>query len=149
MRFAALLGILALGGTLFTILRPSTDPAARTLDQSLPSGATGRIAAYLKAHTSPDDTVFAVYGPGDIYYLAQRRPAARWLHWNELATIPGAFDEQIALLTEPSTAPRYIALVHDFGDFSLDGAGRMASLVARDYVLETTIDGIPIYRRAH
>lgn len=123
------------------------DPA--TLPEWEPGvAAAAPVAAYLAAHTTPTETIYVAYDHADIYYLAARRPAARWLYFRELGWTPGAFAEQVSRLGDPATAPRYIvgAQAFDFRGFDADGALR--AIVARDYTLETTIDGVPLYRRA-
>lgn len=109
--------------------------------------AAAPVAAYLATNTAPTDTVYVAYDHADIYYLAQRRPAARWLHFRELLWTPGAFDEQVARIADPATAPRYIVGAQAFDRFGFDVNGTLRALVARDYALETTIDDIPLYRR--
>lgn len=144
------LAILATFGLIWTtgaLLVSSRDSRGLEFDQHLPEGAVASIATYLREHTAPGDSVYVVYGQGDIYYLTQRRPAARWLHWNELANIEGAFDEQLALLSNPATAPRYVAVTHPYDAFGLDPDGQLRAIIARDYILEATIVGFPIYRR--
>ena len=109
--------------------------------------AAAPVAAYLAANTAPTDTIYVAYDHADIYYLAQRRPAARWLHFRELRRTPGAFDEQVARLANPATAPRYIVGAQAFDRWDFDPAGTLRAIVARDYQLETTINDLPIYRR--
>lgn len=109
--------------------------------------AAAPVAAYLAAHTDPSDAIYVAYDHADIYYLAQRRPAARWLHFRELQWTPGAFDEQVARLADPATAPRYIVGAQAFDRWDFDPDGTLRAIVARDYTLETTIDGLPLYRR--
>ncbi|HEY8602276.1 MAG TPA: hypothetical protein VIL85_27875 [Thermomicrobiales bacterium] len=109
--------------------------------------AAAPIAAYLTAHTAPDDTIYVAYDHADIYYLAQRRPAARWLHFRELLRTPGAFAEQVVRIGTPATAPRYIVGAQAFDRWGFDTDGTLRAIVARDYEIETTIDGIDLYRR--
>jgi 4-amino-4-deoxy-L-arabinose transferase-like glycosyltransferase len=108
--------------------------------------AAAPIASYLAAHTTPADTIYVAYDHADIYYLSGRRPAARWLHFRELARTPGAFDEQVARLGNPATAPRYIVGAQAFDRWGFDPDGALRALVARDYQHETTIGGIALYR---
>jgi 4-amino-4-deoxy-L-arabinose transferase-like glycosyltransferase len=123
------------------------DPARLVLDYTPERAASGALADYVRAHTAPDDRIYVAYDQAQIYYLAERRPAARWLYFRELLWTPGAFDEQVARIADPATAPRYIVGAQPFDDFGFDADGRLRAIVARDYVLETTIGGIPVYRR--
>ncbi|HEX6738698.1 MAG TPA: glycosyltransferase family 39 protein [Vicinamibacteria bacterium] len=128
-----------------TFVRPA-DPA--TLPEYEPGiAAAAPVAAYLRDHTAPAETVYVAYDHADIYYLSGRRPAARWLHFRELTRTPGAFEEQVARLADPATAPRYIVGAQRFDRWGLDADGRLRAVVARDYTLETTVEGVPLYRR--
>lgn len=109
--------------------------------------AAAPIANYLVARTTANDTIYVAYDHADIYYLSGRRPAARWLHFRELDRTPGAFAEQVARLGDPATAPRYIVGAQTFDRWGFDSDGALRAIIARDYDLETTIDGIPLYRR--
>jgi hypothetical protein len=149
-RFAgAILAALALVVVLVPVARGflvGIDP--RDLPEWEPGvSAAAQVAAYLAAHTAPTDTIYVAYDHADIYYLAQRRPEARWLHFRELRWTPGAFDEQVARIADPATAPRYIVGAQAFDRFGFDPDGTLRGIVARDYTLETTIGGLPIYRR--
>lgn len=148
LRVAAVLSLVYLLLSLVRVLFPSSDQSRLVIDHTFPPMATREVASYLRKHTAPEDTIYVAYGQGDIYFRSRRRPAARWLHANEIRRIPGAFDEQVARLADPASAPRYIVEAQDFARWGLDADGRLRALVARDYVLETTIEGIPLYRRA-
>ena len=97
-------------------------------------------------HTAPGDAIYVAYDRADIYYLSRRYPAARWLYFRELKWTPGAFDEQVARLADPATAPRYVVAAQSFDDYGFDADGALRAVVARDYTLETTIEGVPLYR---
>lgn len=139
----ALAGIAALAMTVAPSLLRPVDPA--TLPEYEPSIAD--VALYLQTHTTSAEKIYVAYDHADIYYLSQRYPAARWLHFRELLWTPGAFDRQVARLADPTTAPRYIVGAQAFDRWGFDKQGTLRAVVARDYVLETTIDGIPLYRR--
>lgn len=147
---------IVIGATLVMLLlaamRPIINPpTAETVmpyyAQDLPASAVPEIARYLADHTSPDETVFVAYQQPDIYYLADRAPATRWLGTAELSRMPGAFDELLARLATRATAPRYIVGAQDFARWGFDRDGRLRDLVVHDYYLETTIQGVPIYLR--
>lgn len=147
LRVYAALCILYLLALIGIVLLPSDDASRLIIDHARPPQATRNVADYLRAHTTTQERIYVAYGQGDIYYLAQRRPAARWLHTNEIRRIPGAFDEQLALLTAPETTPRYIIAAQEFDYLGIDADGRLRALIAHQYVLETSIDGIPLFRR--
>lgn len=147
LRVVTVFALMYIVGSVGYILLPFSDASRLVIDYSRPTTATRDVASYLRTHTAPQDRIYVAYGQGDIYYLSQRRPAARWLHTNEIRLIPGAFAEQMALLTDPATSPRYIVATQNFDYGGLDSKGTLRSLVAHQYVLETTISGIPLYRR--
>jgi hypothetical protein len=161
---ACLAGLLILSVTLVTDLIPPANPgkflvgytAADVTTNQIPANddllppayrEVRSVATYLQQHTQTDDTIYVAYQEPAIYYQAQRRPAARWLYLRELRGTPGAFDKQINRLANPATAPRYIVEAQAFDRWGFDSAGRLREIVARDYRLETTIDGINLYRR--
>jgi 4-amino-4-deoxy-L-arabinose transferase-like glycosyltransferase len=134
--------IVTLAGGIATGITP------RTLPGWEPGvSAAAPIANYLATNTQADDSIYVAYDHADIYYQSGRRPAARWLHFRELSRTPGAFAEQVALIANPATAPRYIVGAQAFDRWGFDPDGALRAIVARDYSLETTIDGIPLYRR--
>jgi 4-amino-4-deoxy-L-arabinose transferase-like glycosyltransferase len=149
-RFAALclagFACLALIWPIASGIVRGVDPA--TLPEWEPGvSAAAPVAAYIAANTTPDEAIYVAYDHADIYYLAQRRPAARWLHFRELRWTPGAFEEQVARLADPTTAPRYIVGAQAFDRWGFDPDGALRAIVARDYERETTIGGVDLYRR--
>jgi hypothetical protein len=149
-RFAV--AVLAGLATLPLIFTLSSDSITGVAPHTLPGwepgvSAAAPIASYVAAHTSATDTIYVAYDHADIYYLSGRRPAARWLHFRELGRMPGAFDEQVARIADPATAPRYIVGVQAFDRWDFDPNGTLRAIVARSYWLETTIAGVPLYRR--
>lgn len=104
------------------------------------------VATYIRAHSEPTDTLYVTYQWVPVYQLAQRKPATRWLYYRELQRTPNAFTEQVARIADPQTAPRYIVAAQPFDSFGLDPNGALQDTVQRNYVLETTIEGIPLYR---
>ena len=107
------------------------------------------MAAYLRERTAPGDAIYVAYDHADYYYLAGRRPAARWLHYRELQRVPGAFAAQVARLADPATAPCYVVAAQAFDRFGFDQDGSLRAVVARDYELEATVAGVPLYRARH
>ncbi len=147
----AVAGLLALAiGTAIVLASPA-DPIKLILPSTpatfAPREVIDPVVAYLIEHTAETDTIYVAYQQTDIYYLAHRQSAGRWPDFPDLAHIPGAFDEQVALLADPVTAPRYIVAAQPFDALGFDPQGKLRAVVARDYTLETTIGDIPLYRR--
>src|SRR5690606_38097482 len=143
---------LALGcvlGLLATTLPVFARPIDATqLPEWEPSiAAVPGVAAHLPANTAPTATIPVASRHAGTYCLAERPPAPRWLHFPELLWTPGAFDEQVARIADPATAPRYIVGAQPFDRFGFDADGRLRAIVARDYTLETTIREVPVYPR--
>ena len=143
------LGLWVLAPTLlaFTLLIAASEMLVQAPNYVASPPVSAQIANYLRAHTAPDDTVYVAYQLPAVYQLANRRPAACWLYYRELQRTPGAFAEQVAQLADPQTAPRYIVEAHPFDAFGLDQDGTLRAVVARDYILETTVDNTAIFRR--
>lgn len=150
-RGMAVAGLLALLIGAVTVLTSPADPTKLLFSSTPPTYAPRAvidpIVSYLDEHTAETDTIYVAYQQADIYYLARRQSAGRWPVIPELAYIPSAFDEQVALLADPLTAPRYIIAAQPFDAFDFDEQGKLRAVVARDYTLETTIGDIPLYRR--
>jgi len=106
--------------------------------------AQADVAEYLHDHTSPDDTIYVAFDQAGIYYLADRKPAYRHLYDQELRGIPQSYADIISIIQSP-VRPRYIVSTLHPGPFPDDG--RMFwHEVAKYYLVETIVDGVPIYR---
>jgi hypothetical protein len=68
-----------------------------------------RVAAYVRAHTTPRDTVYAFLSRADFYFLARRRAASPYLWAHPLKEIPGARAGLLRTLSGPGR-PRLVAL---------------------------------------
>ena len=103
-----------------------------------------QVAAYIKAHTTPDQTIFVAFNEAAIYYLADRKAAYRHLYDQELQAVPNAYADIIAVIRSPDR-PVYIVGTRQPGPFP-DDSRLFWREVANYYDLETMIDGVPIYR---
>jgi 4-amino-4-deoxy-L-arabinose transferase-like glycosyltransferase len=102
------------------------------------------IAAYVRAHTSPETPIYVAFYQTSIYYLADRPASYRHLYGWELQAIPTAEDE-LATMVESPARPRYIIDLHQVSPFP-DGGTRFWGAVAPHYHVETTIAGMTLYR---
>ncbi|MGI8484962.1 MAG: ArnT family glycosyltransferase [Thermomicrobiales bacterium] len=106
--------------------------------------AQAAVSEYLKDHTLPEDTIYVAFDQAGIYYLADRKPAYRYLYNQELRGVPASYSEIIAIIQGPNR-PKYIVSTLHPGPFADDG--RMFwHEVAKYYVVETTVEGVPVYR---
>jgi hypothetical protein len=67
------------------------------------------IARYVRAHTSPTDTVYAFASRADFYFLVQRPAALPYLWGHPLRSVPGAFESLEDMLAS-SRRPRLVVL---------------------------------------
>jgi hypothetical protein len=100
------------------------------------------LARYVRAHTLPSERVLAVWADADLYYLADRRPAVRYLWSRNIASIPGALKAvRHALATRRA---ELVVVVQP--PAKLDPSGRTAALLRREYRRVARAGGASIYR---
>jgi 4-amino-4-deoxy-L-arabinose transferase-like glycosyltransferase len=114
---------------------------ASTHDRRVLSDAA--VADYLDARTGPNDRIYALYADAGLYFAADRMWPYRYLWFLGVQHIPGALDELRAVLAGPR-APRYIVQYQE--PRTIDKRGVISGILARRYRLETTIDGLRVYR---
>jgi hypothetical protein len=104
------------------------------------------LARYVRAHTRPRQRVLAIWADADLYYLADRRPAVRYLWSRNVASIPGALQAvQHALAMRRA---KLVLVVQP--PAQLDPSGRTAALLRREYRRVARIGGASVYRsRSH
>src|SRR5437588_29375 len=100
------------------------------------------LARYVRAHTRPRERILAIWADADLYYLADRRPAARYLWSRNVASIPGALEAvrhalatrraEPVLVVQPPATP--------------DPSGRTAALLRREYRRVARVGGASVYR---
>ncbi len=110
-------------------------------DPHVPHAAT--VAAYVRAHTRPGDRVFALWAAAEVYYLAERRPAVRYMWYRNIQAIPGALNAAREALA--NRKPALVVLVQP--PKALDPSGATTRILFRNYRLVTRVDGTPILGR--
>jgi hypothetical protein len=100
------------------------------------------LARYVRAHTRPRERILAVWADADLYYLADRRPAARYLWSRNVASIPGALE---AVRHALATRRAELVLVVQ-PPATLDPSGRTAALLRREYRRVARVGGASVYR---
>jgi 4-amino-4-deoxy-L-arabinose transferase-like glycosyltransferase len=100
-----------------------------------------QVGAWLKAHTTPDQTIYALYADASLYYAADRRWPYRYLWYLGVQHIPGALGELERVLAGPS-APRYVAIYQQPG--MIDKTGTVQRILDRRYRPAATVDGVRI-----
>lgn len=102
------------------------------------------VAAYLKQHTGPDETVYVAFFEPGIYYLAERRSAFPYHFPVQVAHFPGAQQQLVASIA--ARTPSYVFLADALPPSITVGLPFWEALQA-GYVLEREFEGLPLYRR--
>lgn len=102
------------------------------------------VGEYLKANTTPDQTVYALYAAADVYYHARRRSPYPYLWFRGISRIPGAIPQLRSVLRDHERHPAYVAMVQDPSE--LDPQGRLRAVFVRYYDRVATVNGVGIYR---
>jgi hypothetical protein len=132
--------------------------------------ASREVGAWIREHTSPDALVFVWGGSPQIYYDADRVMATRFAFCNyHTGKIWGTryFERDSPGAPELVVAEAWPELIADleankpeivvdgaagklmfFDSAPMSGHTELATLVARDYELAATVEGVPIYIRA-
>jgi 4-amino-4-deoxy-L-arabinose transferase-like glycosyltransferase len=100
------------------------------------------LARYVRAHTRARERILAVWADADLYYLADRRPAIRYLWARNVAAVPGALAAVHHVLARRRAA--LVLLVQPLG--TLDRSGWTARLLLRGYRRVARIAGVSVYR---
>ena len=100
------------------------------------------LARYVHAHTRPRERVLAIWADADLYYLADRRPAVRYLWSRNVASIPGALQ---AVRHALATRRAELVLVVQ-PPSTLDPSGRTAALLRREYRRVGRVGDAAVYR---
>jgi hypothetical protein len=104
------------------------------------------LARYVRAHTRPRQRVLAVWADADLYYLANRPPAVRYLWSRNVASIPGAMRAVHRVLA--NRRAELVLVVQP--PAKLDPSGRTAALLRREYRRVARVGGAFVYRsRSH
>ncbi|MEA2308776.1 MAG: hypothetical protein QOI65_1062 [Thermoleophilaceae bacterium] len=91
-----------------------------------------RVAAFVRSHTAPADTIYVVDSRADIYYLADRRTPYPYLwHHSPLLTRRGL--QLMRLMLTGPDRPRAVAVYRDPGH--LDPSGALTMALHRGYRL--------------
>jgi hypothetical protein len=102
----------------------------------------GTLARYVRSHTRARDRVLALWADADLYYLADRRPAVRYLWARSVASVPGALGGVHWVIA--TRRAKLILVVQELG--TIDPSGRTARLILRGYDRIAWIHGVSVYR---
>jgi hypothetical protein len=126
------------------------------------------VAAYVRAHTTPDDRIFVWGNSPEIYFYADRIMGTRFAFCNYLTgkiwgtaagdteildtdrfAVPRAWDELVSDLGRAPPELIVDAAAGKLDGFALNGASRYPHLweiIQQAYRPEAMIDGVPLYR---
>ena len=91
------------------LVRASDYQADRMIKYNLAFENDQRIARYVRSHSSPGDSVYALVSRADFYFLAHRTAASPYIWAHPLNTIPGARTALARVLATPDR-PRLVVL---------------------------------------
>jgi 4-amino-4-deoxy-L-arabinose transferase-like glycosyltransferase len=100
------------------------------------------LARYVRAHTRARQRILAVWADAGLYYLANRRPAVRYLWSRNVASVPGA----LAAVHRALATRRAVLVLVVQPPGKLDPSGRTAALLRRDYRRVAWVRGVLVYR---
>jgi 4-amino-4-deoxy-L-arabinose transferase-like glycosyltransferase len=98
------------------------------------------VAAYVKAHTKPNERILVLWAGADVYYLADRRPALPYLWYRNVESIDGALASVQWLLAVRLPALVVLAQAPD----TIDPSGETERILRQKYRFATFVEGIPI-----
>ena len=109
--------------------------------------ADRRIAAAIRARSSPDAPIYVLSARADVYLLAHRRTSYRYLWGHEIHEIKGAVDELRSLLTRP-TGPDWVVAYSN--PLHVDHSGLLMRDLVAHYCFDSRVLGSEaiIFRRA-
>lgn len=100
-------------------------------------------ASYVRAHTLRSQSIYVIWAAADLYYLADRTPAFRYLWMRNLQTIPGAVASADRLLAE--RVPALVVKAQPIA--SVGDPGRTSTILQRNYYAAARVGGDVIFRR--
>jgi 4-amino-4-deoxy-L-arabinose transferase-like glycosyltransferase len=102
-----------------------------------------QVSAWLRAHSSPDDRVYAFVASADMYLLADRLTGYPYLWQANVEHIPGARD-RLAQYLSGAQAPRYVVVYQKPTDAGIDPDGVLAPILQWQYRPVATVGGYQI-----
>jgi len=105
--------------------------------------ANDQVSAWLRAHSRPDDRVYAFVASADEYLLAGRRTGYPYLWQANVERIPGARD-QLARYLSGAGAPRFVVVYQKPTDPGIDPDGQLAPILTWQYAPVATVGGYQI-----
>lgn len=116
---------------------------SRTIPYDALAARDDRIAAVIRATTTPDDEIYVLESEAYLYFAADRRSPYPYLWGKPIDKIPDALPRLRAMLTSPQ---RPTLVVLDTPPAAVDPTGGIAAALAAHYRPDTVVEGVPILR---
>ena len=132
---AAALCVAAVASVAFTLVRWAVLPTkeqTRSVKYLKTYRRDVQIASFLRRNTTRRDTIYAFPSEPDLYYLADRRSAERYLWSHPLREIPGALPGLWRILSGPNR-PKFVIVYSP--PSVIDPSGHVPAILARDYTV--------------
>jgi len=102
-----------------------------------------KIAAAIRAGTTPADRIYVLESEAYLYFAAHRESPYPYLWGKPIDKIPDALPRLRAMLTSPQ---RPVLVVLDTPPAAVDPSGGIAADLAANYHLDEVVQGVPILR---
>jgi hypothetical protein len=101
-----------------------------------------RLAAFVRTHVRPTETVDMLWAAADVHYLADRRPTLPYLWYRNVEAVPGALALAQRMLRDQR--PALVVVVQPPTD--LDHSGRTSAILRRYYRPYARVAGVAVLR---
>ncbi|WP_250036277.1 hypothetical protein [Paractinoplanes maris] len=116
---------------------------ARTIPYDALAARDDRIAAVIRATTTPADEIYVLESEAYLYFAAQRRSPYPYLWGKPIDKIPDALPRLREML---NSEQRPTLVVLDTPPAAVDPTGAVAAALAAHYRPDTVVEGVPILR---
>jgi len=115
------------------LILAAPDRRSDVIPSHSPAERDERVARYLRRHTAPDERIYVLVSRANVYFLAGRQPATRYLWHPPLQRIRGAMRQLERGLSHPR-GPAFIVRYQPVAD--VDRSGHLARILATHYVVD-------------
>ncbi len=138
---AAVLSTIAVAAPLWFVSDATQAQHVWPVDRHLLSDAA--VVRYVRGHTTRSEPIYVLWAAADIYYLADRPPALRYLWIRNLQTIHGAVAEADRMLAR--RVPVLVVEVEPIG--AVDSSARTRAILEQEYRVVARVGRDLILRR--
>ncbi|MCO8275975.1 hypothetical protein M1L60_35895 [Actinoplanes sp. TRM 88003] len=116
---------------------------AETIPYDALAARDDKIAAVIRATTTPDDEIYVLESEAYLYFAAERRSPYPYLWGKPIDKIPDALPRLREMLDSPQ---RPTLVILDTPPSAVDPTGGIEAALAEHYRLDTVVEGVPILR---